>query len=63
MTATTRFPEARAPRGMVATPHLLATQSGVAALRAGGNALDAAIAGAATIAVSQRCGLAGFPRA
>jgi gamma-glutamyltranspeptidase len=50
MTAT-RFPEARAPRGMVATPHLLATQSGVAALRAGGNALDAAIAAAATIAV------------
>src|SRR5438445_13686197 len=47
----TRFPEARAPRGMVATPHLLATQSGVAALRAGGNALDAAIAAAATIAV------------
>ena len=50
MTAT-RWPEARAPRGMVATPHLLATQSGVAALRAGGNALDAAIAAAATIAV------------
>jgi gamma-glutamyltranspeptidase/glutathione hydrolase len=48
---TTRWPEARAPRGMVATPHLLATQSGVAALRAGGNALDAAIAAAATIAV------------
>jgi gamma-glutamyltranspeptidase/glutathione hydrolase len=48
---TTRWPEARAPRGMVATPHLLATQSGVATLRAGGNALDAAIAAAATIAV------------
>jgi gamma-glutamyltranspeptidase/glutathione hydrolase len=48
---TTRWPEARAPRGMVATPHLLATESGVAALRAGGNALDAAIAAAATIAV------------
>jgi len=48
---TTRWPEARAPRGMVATPHLLATESGVAALRAGGNALDAAVAAAATIAV------------
>jgi len=48
---TTRWPEARAPRGMVGTPHLLATQSGLAALRAGGNALDAAIAAAATIAV------------
>ena len=36
---------------MVAAPHLLAAPSGVAALRAGGNALDAAIAAAATIAV------------
>lgn len=36
---------------MVASPHLLASASGVAALRAGGNALDAAIAAAATIAV------------
>ncbi len=49
--APTRWPEARAPRGMVAAPHLLASQSGVAALRGGGNALDAAIAAAATIAV------------
>lgn len=48
---TTRWPQSRAPRGMVAAPHLLASQSGVAALRAGGNALDAAIAAAATIAV------------
>ena len=47
----TRWPEARAPRGMVASPHVLASASGVAALRAGGNALDAAIAAAATIAV------------
>ena len=36
---------------MIASPHVLASASGVAALRAGGNALDAAIAAAATIAV------------
>ena len=47
----TRWLESRAPRGMVAAPHVLASGSGVAALRAGGNALDAAIATAATIAV------------
>jgi oxamate amidohydrolase len=48
---STRWPEARAPRGMVATPHRLASEAGVAALRAGGNAIDAAVAAAATIAV------------
>jgi len=46
-----RWLEARARRGMVCSPHLLASESGIAALRAGGNALDAAIAAAATIAV------------
>src|SRR5215472_5195315 len=49
--STTRWLESHAPRGMVASPHALASASGVAALRAGGNALDAAIAAAATIAV------------
>jgi oxamate amidohydrolase len=48
---STRWIEARAPRGMVASPHVLASASGIAALRAGGNALDAAIAAAATVAV------------
>jgi len=49
--APTRWPEARAARGMVAAPHVLASAAGVGALRAGGNALDAAVAAATTIAV------------
>jgi gamma-glutamyltranspeptidase len=36
---------------MVASPHVLASQSGVAVLREGGNAVDAAIAAAATATV------------
>ena len=42
---------ARNSRGMVATVHPLATEAGVAALRRGGNAIDAAVAAALTLAV------------
>jgi len=47
----TRWPEARARRGLIASPHVLASRAGLAILEGGGNALDAAIAAAATIAV------------
>ena len=40
-----------APRGMVTAPHHSAAQSGVAVLRDGGNAVEAMVAAAATIAV------------
>ncbi len=39
------------PRGMVVAPHHLAAQSGLAVLREGGNAIEAMVAAAATIAV------------
>jgi gamma-glutamyltranspeptidase/glutathione hydrolase len=48
---TTRWPEARGERGMVATPHVLASEAGLAMFERGGNALDAAVAAAATVAV------------
>lgn len=39
------------PRGMVTAPHHLAAQAGAAVLRDGGNAIEAMVAAAATIAV------------
>ena len=50
-----------APRGMVATPHPQATEAGIAALRAGGSAVDAAVAANAMLAVvyGNACGVGG----
>lgn len=44
-------PPALAPRAMVASPHSLASAAGVDALRAGGSAIDAAIAASAALSV------------
>jgi gamma-glutamyltranspeptidase/glutathione hydrolase len=40
-----------APRGMVTAPHHLAAEAGLSVLREGGNAIEAMVAAAATIAV------------
>ena len=55
------MPPTTAPRGMVVTPHPLATAAGVEALRAGGTAVDAAIAANAMLAVvyCNSCGIGG----
>jgi gamma-glutamyltranspeptidase/glutathione hydrolase len=42
----------KARRGMVVAPHHLAAQSGLAVLREGGNAVEAMVAAAATVAVT-----------
>ncbi|QIM17864.1 gamma-glutamyltranspeptidase [Leucobacter coleopterorum] len=39
------------PRGAISTSHYLATEAGAAAIEAGGNAIDAALAAAATLCV------------
>ena len=52
---------ARSTKGMVASPHALATAAGVAVLRGGGNAVDAAIAanGVLSVVYPQANGLGG----
>ncbi len=48
--APTRWHEAHARAGLVASPHALASESGARAFDTGGNALDAALAAAITVA-------------
>ncbi len=51
MDITTGRPVTMAPNGMVACPHSLASQAGADVLRAGGSAVDAAVAAGAVLAV------------
>ncbi len=65
MQAARNFPTGRpatlSTRGMVTCPHSLASAAGVDVLRAGGSAVDAAIAAASTLAViyPHMCGVGG----
>ena len=51
MIRETGRPITMAPRGMVTSPHTLASEAGVEVLKAGGSAVDAAIAASAVLAV------------
>ncbi len=51
MQITTGRPVTMGPRGLVTSPHSLASQAGVDVLRAGGSAVDAAIATSAALSV------------
>ncbi len=51
MDFTTGRPATLAPSGVVTSPHALASQAGLDVLRAGGSAVDAAIATSATLSV------------
>ena len=51
MDFATGRPATLAPRGVVTSPHALASQAGLDVLRAGGSAVDAAIATSATLSV------------
>ena len=61
MELQTGRPVTLAPHGMVTCPHALASQAGVDVLRAGGSAVDAAIATSAALSViyPHMCGLGG----
>jgi gamma-glutamyltranspeptidase/glutathione hydrolase len=61
MTLPTSRPATRASRGLVTSPHALASEAGAEALRAGGSAIDAAIAAAAVLGVvyPHMCGVGG----
>src|SRR5476649_1433417 len=48
---STGRPATLAPNGMVTSPHSLASQAGVDVLRAGGSAVDAALATSAALSV------------